>query len=149
MLKGYSREMALCALGQRHLPEDLLSDLLEWARMSIIHGTENKQRKFKEYPNQSELKPKSNGSTWSKTITITPRKEDVKKPTEPADESPCCWNCKKAEHLSRDCPNCRKATACFGCGVEGHIRPNCPDKAQISVMVEKYEQPEHPYCRRG
>lgn len=51
--------------------------------------------------------------------------------------------------MSRDCPSRRKTTVCFGCGVEGHIRPNCSDKDQVSVTTGTYEQPEHPYCKRG
>lgn len=94
VLKGlYSREMALYALSQKHTcEEDLLSNLLEWTRMSKIHGAENKLRIPKPHPNKFELKSKSNSnaSTWPKAVAIAPIKESMKKPTESADESPCC-----------------------------------------------------------
>jgi hypothetical protein len=34
-----------------------------------------------------------------------------------------CPNCKKDEHLLKDCPDKRK---CFGCGSDAHMRKDCP-----------------------
>lgn len=95
-----SGEMALYALSQKHTcEEDLLSDLLEWTRMSKIYNAENKLRISKPHPNKFELKSKSNSNVnaWPKAVAIAPIKESVKKPTESADESPCFWNCKKRD----------------------------------------------------
>jgi len=148
VLKGlYSREMALYALGRTHLTEeDLLGDLLEWARMDAIHSSEGKPRDAKPAAKKNDLKVSKPGvHAWTRFKPVEEKKtEDVPN----RDTSSCCWVCKKMGHLSRDCPNKRKNT-CYGCGVEGHIRPNCPERDQVSVVVVSREVGAHPYRRIG
>uniref|UniRef100_A0A3Q2P7J3 Zinc finger CCHC domain-containing protein 7 n=1 Tax=Fundulus heteroclitus TaxID=8078 RepID=A0A3Q2P7J3_FUNHE len=39
-----------------------------------------------------------------------------------------CRNCNKTGHLSKNCPDPRKLTACFLCGTTGHQASQCPNK---------------------
>jgi len=38
---------------------------------------------------------------------------------------------------------------CFGCGVEGHIRSNCPEKDQINVAEARPVTLSRPYKKVG
>jgi len=139
--------MALYALGRHHTTEeDLLGDLLEWSRMSDIHVRESKPKVTKPFIKKTEVKTsKSGGLAWARAKPST-----NKVPDEAAlwVAMASCWNCKKTGHLSRDCPGKRNAVR-YGCGVEGHIRPNCPEREQTSVAVATREVGSHPYRRIG
>jgi len=125
--------MALYALSRAHLTEeDLLGDLLEWARMDAIHSSEGKSKDVKPAAKKNDLKVSKPGvHVWTRFKPVEEKKTEG---VPNRDTSSCCWVCKKMGHLSRDCPNKRKNT-CYGCGVEGHIRPNCPERDQASVVV--------------
>ncbi|GLD66431.1 zinc finger CCHC domain-containing protein 7 [Lates japonicus] len=39
-----------------------------------------------------------------------------------------CRNCNKTGHLSKNCPEPKKLSACFLCGTPGHLAVECPSK---------------------
>lgn len=149
VLKGlYSREMALYALGQTYLTEEeLLGDLLEWARMAAIHSPEHKFKDAKQVMKKVDYKTSKQPSTHAWT-RIKPVEEKTTKGVPVKDTSNCYWLCRKTGNLSRDCPSKRKNT-CYGCGAEGHIRPNCPARDQVSVAVVCRDVATHSYRRVG
>jgi len=69
VLKGlYSGEMALYALGRTHrTEEDLLGDLLEWARMTAIHSPEHKSKDAKQVTKKVDYNASKQPSTHAWT----------------------------------------------------------------------------------
>jgi len=67
------------------------------------------------------------------------------------DASPSsCWVYKKTGHLSHDClDKVKRKPVCFGCGVEEHIRPNCPEKDQTNVAEARPVTLSHSYKKVG
>lgn len=44
----------------------------------------------------------------------------------------CCWNCLQPNHFYPDCPISIRHKFCFGCGIKGYIKPECPQCCQKS-----------------
>jgi len=141
VLKGlYSREMELYPLGCTHLIEkDLLGDLLEWARMDAIHSFETKSNESKPTTKKNDFKVSKPGVyAWTR---FKPVEEKTTEGVSIGNTS-SFWFARK--HQSSDCLSKRKNT-CYGCGVEGHIRPNCPGRDQSSVVVLGRAVASHTY----
>jgi hypothetical protein len=158
VLRGLqSRELALYAVGRRHLDEDdFLEDLLSWERMYSLHEptvnnlkvnvqSSGKGASFRR-PRDGRAIVTDGLQLKEKVGTAVALPDDPRGLKRPVS----CWACRKTGHLSRDCPEKQKRkTVCFGCEVEGHIRPNCPDRNQTSIAVVSRETISHPYRRTG
>lgn len=169
------REMALYAMGKVHTcEEEVLEDLLDWTRMNDLHVEESlTARTARGEPRVSAyrapktahvqpVRPVEDGRATSGTgvasaavanrvmWTRAPAGRSLDSPSDPdrPPGSPTCWTCKRAGHLSRDCPSRRRPT-CYECGAEGHMRPNCPNKGQTSVAEVARESRNHPYRKLG
>jgi len=86
----------LYALGRTHLTEeDLLGDLLEWARMDAIHSSESKSKEAKTAAKKHDFKVSKPGvHAWTR---FKPVEEKTTEGVPNRDTSTCCWVCKKRD----------------------------------------------------